>query len=291
MEIISVFFSALALGSIYALMALAIGVVYSARRIVNFAQGDLTMLAGLVGVVIVSNLGMPYAVGLIGAAYVAAMVGILVERLAVRSLPRSEHSIAWILSILAVVMILTNASQLLFGTDPQRMPSLFSGEPLLFSGVRVLPDELLAIAATVAIAAGLHLLQDHTLYGKAMKAAARDPAMAAMLGIRVDRYIAAAFALSGVLAAIVAFLIGPITFVGPHLGFALGLNGFAAAALGGLGTFRGAIVGGFLLGTAEMFSSFYISSSLKESIALIALSLVLIFRPTGLLGEPRLVKM
>jgi branched-chain amino acid transport system permease protein len=115
--------------------------------------------------------------------------------------------------------------------------------------------------------------------------------MATMLGIPVRRYIAGAFIASGVMAAVAGFLVGPMTFASAQLGFALGIKGFAAAALGGLGVFRGAVAGGLLLGIAETLSSTYIGSTLKDSVSLVALCLILIFRPTGILGEARIAKM
>jgi branched-subunit amino acid ABC-type transport system permease component len=291
MEFASVVVAGIAMGSIYALMALAINIVFSARRMVNFAQGDLTMMAGFVGIWLIGSWGFPYFLCLGAAALFGAVVAVVIERVAVRPLPRGESSIAWILSILAVAIILSNASQLIFGTDPQKLPPLLAGGSIQIGGLRLLSDQLVMIAAAGVFMVAFHLLQDYTIHGKAMKATARDPDMASLLGIETRRYIAGAFALSGAMAALGAFLIGPVTFVSASLGFALGIKGFAAAALGGLGTFRGAVAGGLLLGVAETLASRYIGSSSKDSVALLVLSLILIFRPTGLLGEAQIVKM
>lgn len=291
MELVSVVVAGIAMGSIYALMALAINIVFAARRIVNFAQGDLTMMAGFVGIYLVASWKFPYFLGLGGAAIFGAVVAMVIERVAVRPLPRSEASISWILSILAVAIILSNASLLVFGTDPQKLPPLLVGGSIQIGGLRVLSEQLVMIAASGVVMVGFHLLQNHTIHGKAMKATARDPDMAALLGIEVRRYIAGAFALSGAMAALGAFLIGPVIFVSAALGFSLGIKGFAAAALGGLGTFRGAVAGGLLLGVAEALASRYVGSSSKDSVALLVLSLILIFRPTGILGEAQIVKL
>jgi branched-chain amino acid transport system permease protein len=290
-ELVSVVVAGIAMGSIYALMALAINIVFAARRIVNFAQGDLTMMAGFVGIYLVASWKFPYFLGLGGAAIFGAVVAMVIERVAVRPLPRSEASISWILSILAVAIILSNASLLIFGTDPQKLPPLLVGGSIQIGGLRVLSEQLVMIAASGVVMVGFHLLQNHTIHGKAMKATARDPDMAALLGIEVRRYIAGAFALSGAMAALGAFLIGPVIFVSAALGFSLGIKGFAAAALGGLGTFRGAVAGGLLLGVAEALASRYVGSSSKDSVALLVLSLILIFRPTGILGEAQIVKL
>ena len=123
-----------------------------------------------------------------------------------------------------------------------------------------------------------------------MKAAARDPEMAAMVGIGVQRYIAVAFATAGAMAAVTSFLVGPMTFVTPELGFSLGIKGFAAAAPGWAGTFGGAVAGGAILGLAETLSGAYLGSAVRDSVSLVILCIILVFRPTGLVGEVRVLK-
>jgi branched-chain amino acid transport system permease protein len=289
-ELASLTIAGLAIGSVYALMALAINVVFSARRVVNFAQGDLAMLAGLIGVTLISAWGFPYFLSLIGTAGLAAVIALAIERLAVRPLPPDETNITWILSMVAVAIILSNASQLIFGTDPMAFPSLFSGRPIEFAGIRAAPEQLVAIVFAAIFMTGFSVIQNHTILGKAMKAAARDPDMAAMVGIGVQRYIAVAFATAGAMAAVTSFLVGPMTFVTPELGFSLGIKGFAAAALGGLGTFGGAVAGGAILGLAETLSGAYLGSAVRDSVSLVILCIILVFRPTGLVGEVRVLK-
>ena len=289
-EIVSLSILGLAIGSVYALMALAINVLFSARRVINFAQGDLTMLAGLVGVAFISRWGLPYFVSLAATVALAAVLALVIERVAIRPMPVDEDNISWILSMVAVAIIIANASQLIFGTDPFDFPTLLSGRPIEIGGVRTAPEQMVAIAFTAIFMVGFQVIQNHTIHGKAMRAAARDADMAAMLGISVKRYVAAAFATSGAVAAIGAFLVGPMTFITPDLGFSLGIKGFAAAALGGLGTFGGAVAGGLILGLVETLSGAYLGSIVKDSVSLIILCLILVFRPTGLIGEARAVK-
>jgi branched-chain amino acid transport system permease protein len=291
MQLISVLIVGIAVGSVYALMALAINIVFSARRVVNFAQGDMAMLAALIGATAISSWGLPYLFGLLVAGVSVALLALAIERLAVRPLSTDESNITWILSIVAVAIIVANSSILIFGTEPQTVPGILSNHPASIAGLRVVPNHLAVIGGTVAFMVLFHVVQNRTIHGKAMRAAARDPAMATMLGIPVRRYIAGAFIASGVMAAVAGFLVGPMTFASAQLGFALGIKGFAAAALGGLGVFRGAVAGGLLLGIAETLSSTYIGSTLKDSVSLVALCLILIFRPTGILGEARIAKM
>jgi branched-chain amino acid transport system permease protein len=291
MNLGSLLIGGIAIGCIYALVALAINVVFSARRIVNFAQGDLAMLAGLVAASLVSAWAIPYAVGILVAAVVAAAVAIAVEKFALQPLGGDEASVSWILAIFAVTILLSNGMVLAFGTEPRQLPSLASMRPHTVWGLQVVPDQILAIAGSLLCMYLFHLLQTRTLYGKALRAVSRDPDMAALLGIPVRRFIVTAFALSGLMATLAGMLIGPLTFVSPQLGFMLGIKGFAAAALGGLGSFRGAVAGGVILGVSETIAATYVGSGIKESVALLILCLILIFRPTGLFGEQHLVKL
>jgi len=289
-EIASVSIAGVAIGSVYALMALAINVVFAARRIVNFAQGELVMLAGLSGITLMTSFNLLYLGAFVIACAAAGIAALAVERVAVRPLSSSEHDIAWILSIVAASIILSNLLLLIFSTDAQRFPSLVGSRAMTFAGVRYVPDQLVAIGGAVAAILVLALIQERTIVGKAMKAVSLDPEMASMLGISVNRYVGGAFALAGGMAGLTAFLVGPLTFVSAQLGFSLTIKGFAAAALGGLGTFRGAIAGGFVIGLTETFVSTYVSSGLKDIVSLVALCVILIFRPYGLVGEPKVVK-
>ena len=290
MELLSVAITGLALGSVYALIALAINVVFAARRVVNFGQGDLVMFAGLLSVSLIVTWHWPYFLGLAGAVTLIALLAVVIERVAIRPLPREESSIAWILSIVAVAIITSNAGQLIFGAETRPFPSLFEYAHIEFGSIRLDPNQLTAIGATALFLLLFHYALNRTLHGKALKAAARDPDMAMMLGIQVSRYIAAAFAIAGLMATLASFLIGPLTFVNANFGFSLGIKGFAAAALGGLGTLGGAVIGGLVLGLAETVSSTYVSSDLKDLITLSILYFILIFRPTGLVGEAQVVK-
>lgn len=290
MELLSVVITGMAVGSVYALIALAINVIYSARRVVNFGQGDLVMFAGLLSVTLIASWGWPYFLGLFGAMTLIALLAIVIERVAIRPLPREESSIAWILSIVAVAIITSNAGQLIFGAETRPFPSLFENPHVDVMGLRLDPNQLTAIGAAALFLILFHLALNRTLHGKALKAAARDADMAMMLGIHVSQYIAAAFAIAGVMATLASFLIGPLTFVNANFGFSLGIKGFAAAALGGLGTLGGAVIGGLVLGLAETLSSAYIGSDAKDIITLSILYFILIFRPTGLVGEAQVVK-
>lgn len=290
MEIVAILVTGLAVGSVYALIALAINIIYSARRVVNFGQGDLVMFSGLFAVMLVAGWQWPYFLGLIATMMVVAAIAVVIERIAIRPLPRDESNIAWILSIVAVAIITSNAGQLIFGAETRMFPSLFGDIQFDVGTLRIDPNQILAIGATAVFVLVFHLVLNRTLHGKALKAAARDADTAMLLGINVGHYIAAAFAVAGAMATLAAFLIGPLTFVNANFGFSLGIKGFAAAALGGLGTLGGAVIGGLILGLAETLSSAFIGSDYKDIIVLSVLYLILIFRPMGLVGEVHVAK-
>jgi len=290
MNVITILITGLAVGSVYALIALAINIVYSARRVVNFAQGDLVMFAGLLAVALIAGWQVPFLIGLLATMVFVAVLAVAIERIAIRPLPRDESNISWILSIVAVAIITSNAGQLIFGAETRMFPSLFGDTPLVMGDMRFDPNQLLAIGAAAVFVALFHFGLNRTLHGKAMKAAARDADMAMLLGINVGQYIGAGFAIAGMIATLAAFLIGPLTFINANFGFALGIKGFAAAALGGLGTLPGAVVGGLILGLTETFSTTFIGSDFKDIMVLSMLYLILIFRPRGLVGETHVAK-
>ena len=290
-NILPVLIAGLAVGSVYGLMALAVNVTFAARRVVNFAHGDVTMFGGLVAVAAITEWQLPYLFGVLLAIMVTVVLAMAIERVAIRPLPRDEEGIAWILSILAVSIILSNASLLIFGPEPKLFPSLFSDRPLRVADVALVPDQIATIVAASIFMILFHFVQNRTMHGKALKAVARDPVMASLLGISLNRYIGAAVALSGGMAAIAAILVGPMTFVSSQLGFVLGIKGFASATLGGLGTFRGAVAGGLLLGVIEALTALYGGSAYKDSISLVILGVILVLRPAGLLGKVQVAKM
>lgn len=279
------------MGCIYALMALAMSVIFAVRRVVNFAHGDLVMLAGLAGFTALTTWGWPYMAGLGAVAALIATLAVIIERVAVRPLPVAESNISWIMSTLAAAIILENGAQLLWGTEPKPFPPLFgTAAPIRIAGTDIIPQDLATVVVAAGLMIGFHHLQHHTKQGKAMKAAAKDPQMAALLGINVQRMIAGAFAVSGILAAVAGFLISPMTFATADLGFMLGMKGFAAAALGGLGSSTGAMAGGLVLGLSESLAGGYLGSGARDVIALLLLIAILLFRPTGLAGEVRIDK-
>ena len=280
--------SGLAVGSIYALVALSYNAIFRTSQVVNFAQGELLMIGGLLTVGLYTWFGMSiwlvFPLGVI----LAVVVGLAIERLAVRPVQRTGNAGAhgWIVTTMGTGIIIRAVAFLAWGTRDAPMPKYLGGGRVLhFGGVAVSEDELLVILAVIAILVFLELINRYTMAGKALRATACDPEMARLVGIPAPRMIAASFALGGGLAAIGGILLTNLTVSNPYMGIDIGLKGFAAAALGGLGSPLGGVLGGLIIGIAEVLGAFYVSSAIKDAIALVLLFALLMIRPAGLLGR------
>lgn len=279
--------SGLAVGSIYALVALSYNAIFRTSQVVNFAQGELLMIGGLLTVGLYTWFGMsiwlvfPLGVGL------AVVVGLLIERLAVRPLQgKGASAHGWIVTTMGAGIIIRAAAFIAWGSRDAPMPKYLGGGRVVhIAGVAVSEDEILVIVAVLAILALLELVNRYTILGKALRATACDQEMARLVGIPAPRMIAASFALGSGLAAIGGILLTNVAVSSPYMGIDIGLKGFAAAALGGLGSPLGGVLGGLIIGVAEVFGAFYVSSAIKDAIALVLLFALLMLRPAGLLGR------
>lgn len=280
------FVSGLALGSVYALVALGFTLIFATTRVVNFAQGELVMVGALVGYTAHVSLGLPLAVAAAVAGAVTVAVGLVAERVAVYPLRDRRSSIAWVISTLGLGMMLRSGATAAWGTVPLPFPALFGSGRLELLGVALVPQEALTVAVALGLMLGLDALCRGSIVGKAMRAVAFHRDTAKLMGINVSQTALLSFGLSAALAAAAGVLISPITNASPEMGTVLGIKGFAAAALGGIGTFPGAFVGGVLLGVLEVLGSGLLWSGFSDVAALGALLLILLVRPTGLLGAP-----
>lgn len=297
------FFNGLTLGSVYALIALGYSMVYGVLRLLNFAHGDIYMIGAYLGYGVFvlatteEQLLLPAAL-LIVLMLIVAMVGagvvsMAVERVAYRPL-RYAPRIAPLISALGVSFILQNLVQITVSPKPLSLGSgtlIPTDAGLALGAVTIHASRFLVIGVTLGLMLGLTYLIRGTRLGRAMRAVAMDLDAAAMMGVNVNRVIIATFFIGAALAGAAGVLVGIVFFNIRHtMGFLAGLKGFTAAVLGGIGNIPGAALGGLLLGMAESFTSVYISATFRDVIAFLFLILILLIRPSGLLGRATIQK-
>jgi branched-chain amino acid transport system permease protein len=272
-------------GSIYGLVALGFPIVYNASRIINFAQGEFVMLGGM-GAAVLAAEGAPLPLALAAAVVGAAAVGLLLQKLALER-ARGETVVTLIIITIGASILLRGLAQVAFGKRIHALPPLSGERPIEVFGATVVPQALWVMGATLAIVLALSLFFARTRFGKAMLAASHNRLAAQLCGIEVRTVLLASFGLAAALGAVAGVLIAPITFTSYDAGVMLGLKGFAAAMLGGLGSFPGAGAGGLVLGLLESFGAGFVSSAYKDAIAFALILAVLVLRPDGLLAALR----
>jgi branched-chain amino acid transport system permease protein len=279
-------FSGLALGSMYALVALGYNVTYATSQTVNFSQGQSVMVGAVVAYVLHVQAGWPLPLAIAVTLVALAALGVIVERIAVRPFLRST-SIAWLLSTIALGIIGENVAMLAFGKDARAFPSPLTAQPWTILGAGVYPQELLVPVAGVVVMAAVELAFRRTLAGKALRAVAFSHDAAALMGIDVTRAITAAYALSSMLAGIAGILLAPLLNVSATMGTTIGLKAFAVAIIGGIQSARGIVLAGVLYGIFESVVAGYLGTGVREILGFGLVILVLLLRPWGLLGTPR----
>ena len=277
----------ISLGSIYAIIALGYTMVYGIAKMLNFAHGDVIMVGAYVCFFAVSGFGLHPILGLLLAVLVCTVLGVVIEGLAYKPL-RQATSLAVLITAIGVSYFLQNAAQLLWTSNPKIFPDLFGGAGIkLFGGEMIIPlGTLVTIAACVVIMIALTIFTDKTKMGKAMRACSEDKGAAQLMGIHVNRTISVTFAIGAALAAIAGVLLcSAYPSLVPTTGSMPGIKAFTAAVFGGIGSIPGALLGGILLGVIEIFAGAYISTQLSNAIVFLVLILVLLIKPTGLLGK------
>jgi branched-chain amino acid transport system permease protein len=286
--------SGLAVGSIYALVALGFVLIYNAVGVVNFAQGEFVMLPSYIAVTFllpavtvfgtIVHWQLPVVAVYLLVLLLMAGFGLLFNRIAYYPL-RDRGWLPVVISTIGVSIFLRNFAQLTWGSQPLVMPSLFSADTISLGSLQIRPQYLLVIGVTAVLIAFQYLLFERTTLGKQMRATAQDRATARLIGIRVGRIVAITFVYSALLGTISGLLVAPIFTVTKEMGALIALKAFAASIVGGFGSIPGAIVGGLAIGVIETFGGFYISSAYVDAIAFVILIAVLLVRPQGLFGE------
>jgi branched-chain amino acid transport system permease protein len=274
----------LAMGSIYALVALGFVLIFNAVNVVNFAQGEFAMVPAFVAVWLMSYLNLSFALTCVITVVFMGVFGIVFQRIAYYPL-RNRSFLPVIISTIGVGIFLKNGAQLIFGAEPLSMPRPTSPEALNIFGVFVDPQYIVIILCTLALLGFQYFFFEKTILGKKMLATAQDKQMARLLGIRVATMIAITFVYSSILGAAAGILVGPIFFVTKDMGAMIGVKAFCSSIVGGFGSIPGAILGGLFLGVIEVFAAYYISSAYRDAFAFIILILVLLLRPQGIFGE------
>jgi branched-chain amino acid transport system permease protein len=292
----------LVLGSVYALVALGYTMVYGILGLINFAHGEVVMVGALVSLSVVelllgTNLGLPVplvgVMALVVAIGVCMTLGFSIERVAYRPLRRAPR-LAPLITAIGVSILLQTAAMLIWGRRYHTVPALIPPTPHTFAGATITNVQILIIVVSALIMAGLMGLVHFTRLGRAMRATAENPLVAGLMGVNINRIISATFVIGSALAAIAGVLVSSNYGIAHYyMGFVLGLKAFTAAVLGGIGNLPGAMVGGLLLGLIESLGAGYIGdltggflgSHYQDVFAFAVLIMVLVFRPTGLLGE------
>lgn len=271
-------------GSIYALIALGFTLIYNSTKLINFAQGEFVMLGGLIAVSLNSAVGLPLYLSVIIAVAATTVIGVIFERLAINPLKGSPQ-ITLIIVTVGASLLIKNVAMILWGRDPQRLPA-FSGEQSIpFFGAAIVPQMVWVVVVTIILVLLLQLFYKRSIYGKAMKACSINESAAQLVGINTSNTVMMSFALSAAFAAIAGVLITPISMTSYASGSSLGLKGFAGAVLGGMDNPLGAVLGGLLLGILEALSIGVLDSGYKDAIAFVILVLVLLLKPSGILGS------
>ena len=284
---LSYLINGISLGSVYAIIALGYTMVYGIAKMLNFAHGDIIMVGGFTTFTVVSTMGGSPLLGVLAAVVVCTVLGVTVERVAYRPL-RGASPLADLITAIGVSYLLQNVALLIFGSNARQFTSVVNVPPLKLAGgaLSISGVTIVTIAACIIIMIGLMLFINKTKIGQAMLAVSEDRGAATLMGINVNGTIAVTFAIGSALAAIAGVLLcSAYPSLTPYTGSMPGIKAFVAAVFGGIGSIPGALIGGVLLGVIENLAKAYISSQLSDAIVFSVLIIVLLVRPTGILGK------
>lgn len=289
---LSYLISGISLGSIYAIIALGYTMVYGIAKMLNFAHGDVIMVGGYMSFMAMTNFGWSPFLSVLFAIIVCTVLGILIEQLAYKPL-RSAPSLAVLITAIGVSYFLQNAALLIWSANPKSYSSVVPFDSLrLFDGQLIISGiTIVTIIVCIIIILALNTIVNKTKVGKAMRAVSEDKDAAQLMGISVNKTISITFAIGSALAAVAGVLLcSAYPILMPTTGAMPGIKAFTAAVFGGIGSIPGAFLGGILLGIIEILGKAYISTQLSDAIVFAVLIIILVVKPTGLLGKKVLVK-
>lgn len=284
------FINGLSLGSVYALMALGYTMVYGIAKMLNFAHGDIIMVGAYTVSVVCTTMGLSPVIALIASAVICTVLGVTIEKIAYKPL-RSASPLAVLITAIGVSFFLQSVALLIFGSNAKKVPPVVSLNSIKIGNVDLSGVAIIIIGVTILIMIGLSLFINCTKVGKAMLAVSEDKGAAELMGINVNATISLTFAIGSALAAVAGVLfVSSYGYVDPYTGALPGIKAFVAAVLGGIGSIPGAMLGGVILGVIESLSKAYISTNLSDAIVFGVLIVVLLVKPTGILGKKKITK-
>ena len=281
-QLLQFLFSGITVGATYALAALGFTLIYNASNVINFAQGEFIMLGGMLAVFF-TQAGLPLPAALLLAILVPAVVGILIEKLAIEPVKGAE-TVTLIIITIGASLVIRGLVQVFLGKNTHSLPAFSGDTPIEILGATLMPQSLWVMGVTAIVVVVLWYFFNRTLTGKAMLATSYNRLAAELVGINTNGVLFMSFAMSAALGALGGILITPITLTSYDVGIMLGLKGFVAAVLGGLGNGLGAVVGGLLVGVLEAMGAGYLSSAYKDAIPFVLILFILFFMPRGLFG-------
>ena len=287
MSFLSYLINGISLGSVYSIIALGYTMVYGIARMLNFAHGDIIMVGGFTVFTIVTTMGGSPVVGILASVVVCTVLGVTIERVAYRPL-RDASPLAVLITAIGVSYLLQNVALLIFGSNARQFTSVITVPALKLAGgkLSISSVTIVTILSCIVIMAALMTFINKTKMGQAMLAVSEDRGAATLMGINVNRTISVTFAIGSALAAVAGVLLcSAYPSLSPYTGSMPGIKAFVAAVFGGIGSIPGAFIGGILLGIIENLAKAYISSQLSDAIVFSVLIIVLLVRPTGILGK------
>lgn len=284
MNSLSLVVAGLESGSLYALMALGLVLIYKVQDLVNFAQGEVYMAGAFVGFMAYQDAHWPYPVSLIAAVLAGAVLGIIVERAVIRPIAWHPHA-TLAMATVGVSVALRGAARLPFGADIYAFPPLLAGPPITLGPILITRQSAATLLIALSLTAAIFVLLQFTRAGRQIRATQQNAIGARVVGINVGRVHSLTWALACAVGAAAGVLAAPITLLYPDMGSSMLIKGFAAAVLGGFGNVAGAIVGGFGIGIIEKLVGGLVSTSLIEVSAYLVIIIVMFVRPSGLLGR------
>lgn len=285
MEIFQQLINGLALGSVYALLALGYTMVYGIIQLINFAHGEIYMIGAFAGFYSSSKLNLPLLPTLLIAMSASALAGIIIEKIAYKPL-RNSPRITLLITAIGVSLFLQNAMRLLVGSNPKPFPELINAGAITIGSLQIQWKTILMFIVSALLVIILQFIVYKTKIGKAMRASSQDIEAASLMGINVNNTISLTFAIGSALAGIAGVLVA-ISYpsITPYMGVMPGLKAFVAAVLGGIGSIPGALIGGLAVGVLETLSKAYISTNFSDAIVFGILIVILLIKPSGLLGR------